>query len=626
MRTRSKSSNLFLQKAVVVGLALAALGILSKLTLSAVAEPKPTNLLATQVALFVLVGTVIYILLGRATVEGSPTRAQTETRLAPILGMGSVYVIAIASAVWFLWHSLYVPTPHYYLAVSFAVVAVGVQIVLTPRVGKQGVGLILLQIVGLGVLIQVSFPLLNPKSVFSDMYFDWKGIEAIAQSGVVPEWLGFFFYFPSYNILNAIALKMGGIGIGSFPLFNHLLMVLTIPGSYLLARKFISVRQALMATLLITPSLFFMLRTTVDAGFLGLTIMVLALYVLLQYRRTATRTWWVMFWLLTLFLFFSHPVSALIFAVIMGVFLLNSKLHTTSSQEARIGAPTVTYGVAYLGYLAFIALRAFAIFLQALFESGPRVYFARAAVGPAPETFTLQTIMSTLGFTILFIPATFAILFWAFKGGWNRRFLVGILFVVASVPALMVLLGKGEYGLQAGRTLPYLNLFMVFPAAFGFLYFTQRMRRNASKVATVVVFLFLLTFLSNTSYLTGSGNRFLTDTIPVKTSYVTDSMLASGEFLDRIPSTVPLTLDRHLADFIAPDYTIGYPFKAYSINHLTFVSFASGRGNSSVAVALSNLYLTLQGYEALDASFLDITHDVRAYDNGNVFVYAPSEA
>ncbi len=140
----------------------------------------------------------------------------------------------------------------------------------------------------------------------------------------------------------------------------------------------------------------------------------------------------------------------------------------------------------------------------------------------------------------------------------------------------------------------------------------------------VVILLFSVAALSSSSYLTGSGNRFLYDSIAVETSYVTDSMIAVGGFLNRAPVIGPLTLDPALAPFIASeDSGVAYPVTPYPIDHRFLVAFSTGFGNASVTLVLSDVYLSYSGYEAPDTRFLDGANVNRVYDNGNVRVYAP---
>ncbi len=603
---------------------LLVLGTFLTLVFNATRSPTPLNLLATQLAFFVYLGIWTYARIRNREPKRPTTKAPNPPRRNRKIGAGYAYLFAVSAAAYFLWNSLYVPSLYYYYAVSLAVALVGLQILLRPESQKRGTSLILLQIVTIGVLIRLSYPLLNPKSVFSDPYFHWTGIEILAQSGKIPDAIGYYLYYPYFHALNTVAVNVAAIGISSYLLFNSLLIVLAVLGSFLLAREIVSPRLALACALLLLISLFFFLIVTVAPALMSANLMIFALYALLRYRRTASRKFWAIFWLISLFVFFSHPASALVLAAILVVFWFNGRLRIAPSEDSKITGPTATYGVAYLAYLGFIAFSAFTFFFQSLFESGPNIHFARSAVGTVPGQFIAQVIASTLGFTILFLPATFAILFWLFEGSWNRRFIIGVLFVLAAVPAVMVLTGRGAYGLQAARTLPYLSIFIVFPAAFGMFQLTQRLRRNASKTIAIVLVLFLLAFLSSTSYLTGGGIRVLSDAIPVSTSHSTDSMLAVRSFLEKVPEATPLTLDPELGDFLAPYGSgLGYLLAPYPIVHSNLAPFPFSGRNASAAIAVSDLYLSHGGYATWDTSSLEILYGVRAYDNGMVRVYVP---
>ena len=609
---------------VGVALVLSAGGFV-KLGLDAASSPTPLSLLAAEVALFVLLGLIIYIRLGNVDTEQVPERARVGAPRSRVLGLALAYVVSMTMAVWLLRESSYVPSSLYYVTLSLAVAFVGMEVVLWSPVGKRATILILLQVISIGALIQISFAWLNPNSVVADLYFDWLGIEAVLQSGNVPELLGYFFYFPSFHVLNSAMTEVAGAGIGVYLLFNHLLMIVAVPAIFLLAGEIVSHRKALVSALLLLVSSFFFLSAAVLPVLLGASIMLLATYTLLRYEKTRSRRWAAAFWVLAVFVFFSHPVNALIFSVVLAVFWINNRLHRT--RPGAFTEPTATYGVAYLGYLIFMAASAFRIFVESLFESGPRYYFARVAPLPGvsvPPIFYAQTLLSTLGFSVLFLLATVALLSWLFKGNPGRRFVLGTVIALVAVPTGIVLLGRGPYGLQAARTLLYISILLVIPAASGLVYLAGRMRGRILRPAMVAIVLFAVATLSSTSYLTGSGSRVLSDSIPIQTTYVTDSMLVVGDFLDRIPTTTPIALDPAMAFFLAPwGSGLTYSVTPYPIAHPSLVAFSTGFGNASVTFVLSDLYLSNSGYEAPDTSSLDAMSVLRVYDNGNVRVYAP---
>ena len=610
--------------AVVGGLALgSAASVL--LIFEIIGSPSALNFFALEVALLSLVGIGVYVLLGDRVGETPDTRSQQRDS-GYLRALISASIFAIGLGLWSLWGSLYVPSPLYYVSVSVGVASIAAQIAYGAGTGRHRSSTTLAQIVAVGALFQISFPLLNPNSVLSDPYFHWLGIEGIIGSGAVAESLGFYFYFPAFHVLNVAILEIGSFGFEGYALLNHGLMLIVVVAIYLLGREVVSTSKALLASLLLTVSTFFFLAATFLPIFMGASIMLLALFALARYRKSPNRKWWVVFWVLALVVFFSHPVNALVLAGILGVFLLVHRLHARASTQREFAAPTVTYSVAYLGYIMFLAINAFTLLTLSLTESGPRYYFARTVEATAiPASFVIQTVASTLGFSILFAFASIALVSWFVSGGWNQRFIFGIMVVFTAIPALVILLGRGPFGLQAARALLYLNIFVVIPAAAGVLFLFRFVRQRSVRVAAVAFLIFISSFLSSTSYLTGSGTRFLTDSIPIQTTYVTDSMLASGEFLRGLPPFTPLALDPALTVSMGEEGGgFGYFVRPYSLAHNSWVQFASGYGNRSVALALSSLYLANSGYQALDPSQLDSVYAIRAYDNGGVRIYAPT--
>lgn len=605
---------------------LLTLGVALRLVVDAVDSPSALLLFAIEVAIMASVGIVFYYRAGNVDVEEVAYPPSKIYRRSQRLWLSLVFVLMWSVALLLLARSLHTPTPFYYFALSSAAAVIGMEVILCSRREEIRPIPVLAKMVALGGLIQISFPLLSPKSVVSDPYFHWLGIEAILQSGTVPVALGYYFYFPVFHILNGVILQVGNLGFSAYAILNHGLMVLAIPYLYVFASRVVSRSKALLAALLLMLSPFFFL----SIGFLpvlsGTTILLLAVFALLRYREMPSRRWWTAFWILATFVFFSHPVNALVLAGILVVFWVSHRARTARSPREAFTPPTATYSVSYFGYLMFLAVNAFALFIQSLVESGPRYYFARATVGTAiPPVFILQTVMGTLGFAILFPFVALAMFSWLFRGNRTMRFLVGVVLILIAIPTTIVLLGRGPYGLQAARALLYLNVLAVVPAASGLFYTVLRSRRWLARIVTIGAVVFLVAFLSSTSYLTGSGNRFLADSIPIQTNYVTDSMLAAGDFLSGIPTHTPLAVDPAMATSMAPDgIGIGYLVKPYSIPHLYWVHFATGYGNSSVVVALSEVYLANSGYDAPQPDLAESVYAVRAYDNGVVRIYGPA--
>lgn len=587
-------------------------------------SPSPLNIFAVEVALFALLGVVFYARSRSADTEAYASEGMKANRSGSFFLVTS-FTLAVTVAVWQLWQSLYVPSPLYYVALSVALALVGAEVFHVPVDSRRWRWILLGQMIVMGTLIQVSFPWLNPKTVISDPYFHWLGIDSILQTGRVPLNLGYYFYFPFFHVLNAIILEAADLGFLSYAMINHALMITVIPFSYLLAGEVVSHRKALLATILILVSPFFFLLATSLPVLLGADIMILAVFALLRYRKRRTRRWWITFWALCVFVFFSHPVNAMVLAGILAVYWANHRLHSLTRARSGFTAPTATYTVSYLGYLVFLAVNALALFVQSLVDSGPKYYFARIVEATAiPPEFVTQTVSGTIGFSTLSAFAAFALLSWLFKGRWNQRLVLGVLFILVLIPSMVVLFGKGPYGLQAARTLLYLNILVVVPAGWGLHYAVSRHPSTTVKTLKIGVVIFLVALLSSTSYLTGNGNRFLSDSIPIQTSYITDSMIEAREYLLLIPDEIPLALDPALATSMAPDgVDIGYLFKPYSIDRFNWVHFTAGFGNASVALAISEVWASNSGYEAPNTAFLDDVYGARAYDNGIVRVYTP---
>jgi hypothetical protein len=623
--SRPRANRVGLQKAALATTFAIAAGSLIKTASDALESPNTLNLFAAEVALFAAIGIVLYSRHQMVDIEREPSPLSEKPSRSTALGLGLVWTISMTIAIWSLSRSTYVTSWPYYLALATAIATVGVRIVLYPCKTRWEVAVPLGQATVIGLLIQVAYPLLNPRSVVSDMAFHWLGIQAIVATGFVPQGLGFYQFFPAFHILNGSIGEMGLENLENYAIINHALVTIAIPAMYLLSCEVVSSQKALMSALLLTVSLFFFLWVPAVPSLVGGAILILATYALLRFQRTAKRSWWATFWILAAFVFLVHPVDALILAGILLVLWVNNRWPRVESEhETRVVLPTGSYVVLYLGYLSFMAVTAFGAFLSSIFESGPRIFYTNPVRGPVPASYVGQSIVSTLGFSLLLVPASVAILSWIFTGQRNHRMLAGLIVILTAIAGATVLAERGSYGLQAARTLLFLSIFIVLPAGSGIVYLAKRAPMKRTSVFLVVALLVVLAFFSSTSYLTGSGNRILSSSIPIQTSYITDSILASRNFLRSLPPDMPLGLDPVLADYFAPlGQTVGYPYTVYPVGHTSLVPFSEASGNASVALAISAIYLNNRGFGAPQTSAYESIYGVRGFDDGTVQVYLP---
>jgi hypothetical protein len=611
---------------ILAGTFAVALGSLIKTASDALRAPNTLNLFVAQVALFAVIGIVLYSRRQIVYIESEqPGQLIEKPTRSTGLGLGLVWTISMTIAIWSLSRSIYVATWPYYLALATAIATVGMRIILYPCKTGWQVAVPLGQTTAIGLLIQLAYPLLNPRSVVSDMAFHWLGIEAIGGTGFVPQGLGFYQFFPAFHILNGLFVEIRLENVNNYGIINHALVTIAIPAMYLLSCEVVSSQKALMSALLLTVSLFFFLWVPAVPSLVGGAILILATYALLRFQRTAKRSWWATFWILAAFVFLVHPVDALILAGILVVLWVNNGwTRAELRHETRVVLPTGSYLVLYFGYLSFMAVTAFAAFLSSIFESGPRIFYTNPVSGPVPSSYVVQLLVSTLGFSLLILPASVAILSWIFTGRRNQRTFARLIVILTAIAGVMVLTERGSYGLQAARTLLFLSIFIVLPAGSSMVYFVTRASRKRTSVIVATIFLFVLAVASSTSYLTGSGNRILSDSVPIQINFITDSMLASRDFLQKLPPEVPLTLDPELGDYFAPrGANVGYPYTIYPIGHLALVSFPQASTNSSIAMAISTKYLLDRGFEAVYDSSYDSLYGVRGFDDGIVQVFLP---
>ncbi len=596
--------------------------VTGKMILDSVATPTPLHTFAAESAILGYSGALIYLLRRNRTRTPAAEVSLQNHQNAYWRLMIAGYLLAISVGTILLWQSLYVPHLGYFMAIATATAIVAAEIVTLPlTVGRREVGIVMSQLLVLGAMIQISYPLLNPQSIFSDPYSDWLGIETIVNTGRLPQTLGYFYYFPAYHTLNAAFVELAEVSFGTYGLADHVAMISAVPFAYALGCELLTKRDSLLFALLIIITPFFFLQIAASTALLGASVMLLSVYSVLRLQRSANTCWWIVFWTASLFVFFSHPVNALILAAVLAVLGLNSLVGRSTGAKPSFALPSSSYIVTYVGYLVFMAVNAFAIFVQSLFESGPKYNFTRLDVGPFPLDFITQSLATNLGVTLLFLPAGYTALHWLLAVGRRHRFIVGVTGLLVVVPMVMILIGKGAYGLQAARTLLYLSLFLPLLAVPAMLGAIRRQKTVLKRAVSAGMAFVIIASLSTTSYLTNNGNRILDGSVPIQTGFGTSSMFIVRGFLDLVPASDNLSLDPDLAVFIAPSQSgLTYPVTPYQITH-SVVPFSISGYNGTSVITISDMYYSNSGYETPPESLIQTRSNAIAYDNGFTRVY-----
>jgi len=461
-------------------------------------------------------------------ISGDLTGFQSRSRRA-YLGLSTVFVVFVAIALRSLASALYVPPTEFYLYLAIATAALSLNAQLGGN--RRPVG-VLVQIMVLAVVLKFYFFYLNPYLYTSDSFFHFLGVEAIANTGHIPASLGHYLYFPGHHVFGFAGASITGLPLALFGVFAFLAQIAAIPITYLIGREIASPRVGLFAAILTALSVFFFLATIPLPSLFGFVFMFTAIYALIKMKESLSGAWFAIFWISALGAFFSHAVSALVLLLALLIRFVHTRLQGQRATAIRPSAtPVLSYGVVYAGYLAFIALVSFEVFVRSVFAPTQE-----AALATAPQqtlsittAYILQSAVAPLGIAILLFFAAFGMFSRPGISPSERRYLVLLGGAFILIPALEV--ATQSYRAQSTRLLAYMAIPLVLLGAHGVVS-VNRLFRSSRRLGSVLVPVFLVVaFVSSSTYLTTNDERALFSSIPAIPTHITESALASREFL-----------------------------------------------------------------------------------------------
>lgn len=447
------------------------------------------------------------------------------------LSSSTLFFVLIAMALWALSSGLYVAPAAFYVLIALAtgVAAVNVQFSGNRRpVGN------LAQIVVLAVLLKFYFFFLNPYLYSSDTFFHFLGLQGIASTGHVPDSLGHYTFFPAYHVYAFAGVSVAGLPLTWYGLFGLVAQLAAIPVAYLAGREIANPRVGLFAALFTALSVFFFLWVIPLPSLFGFAFLFIALYALFRIQKPGSWAWVAVFWTAALGALFSHPITALVLLLTLLLRFTYFSVESLRTSRPRTSTiPALSYCVVYAGYLAFLASVSFETFARAMFAATEESQAALATkpqeVLQATSAFLLQSAIAPASIAILFFFAAYGMIASRGIASKERRFLIliGVAFVV--IPGVEVALQS--FRGQSSRFLSYLVIPLALIGAHGVA------RANVSihgrrRVAGVIFVVFAVTaFVGASSYLTNNDVRYLYSEIPAIPTHISDSTLASRDFV-----------------------------------------------------------------------------------------------
>ncbi len=560
--------------------------------------------------------------LGKQPVGPNPDFMSSRRRRRIYLGLSSLFLVTVALACLYLSHSLYTAPLEFFVLVGIATGGLGVN---TWVNGEKHAASLLAQIVILATLVKFYFLYLNPYLYTSDSYLFFLGLHDVATTGFLQSSLGHYYFFPGFATFAFSAARIGAVPLEFFTAFGFASQIAMIPIVFLLGRRLGTNRVGLFTSLFAIFSVFMFLFTQVSATYYGIVFVFLAIYAAVQIGGNGRRVWFGIFWLSAIVAMISHPINALILALILGVrvAMLRTTERGASARNPSL-TPAFSYGVIYGSYLIFVAYTAFDLFVASFFivDYAPALATAPSIALERSPLFIVQSAIAPLGLAIPIFFAGYAVLSRSETPRSEHSFFVVLGAMFLMIPGLEFL--GGNFKLQSSRMLVFLAIPLVFLAAHGLaslLHGIARMRR----VATLVVAVFLvLGFAASSTYLTQNDSRVLYTEVPAASVHITESAVASRQFLNLTPQESTIYMEAGTWRYFADSDRARDPLLGRSTLDLAFFQEAGGSG----FVVLNSHFLAYGnpssgGFYDLErvAAQLQDHLSMLIYDSGTVSVY-----
>ena len=555
---------------------------------------------------------------------------QGETRqgaaLVPrkaFLVLSSTFALLMGLAVMELSRGLYTSPLGFYLALGAACGVVGVNAYLS---GENRTVSVLVQVFTLATLVKFYFFFLNPYVYTSDTFLYYSGLRELEAGGYIPLSLGHYAFFPTLGTFAFAAVTATGVPLELYGAFVFLAQMGTVPVTYLIGRHVANRRVGLFAALFAVFWTFGFLWAHYGPSQYGLLFILLALYSVMRLSGGNGRAWFAIFWVAALGALLSHPINALVLAVILVVRYIWFAWRERTLAPRSAATPASAYAVAYGSYLAFVALTTFALFVQTFFVRDTAPPLATTILGTTgvPYMLVIQSALAPLSMAIPIFFAGYAILVGSRGSRAEHGFfvLLGAVFLV--VAGLEFLLENFKF--QSSRLLVYLVIPLVFLAAHGVLTIGRRPEKRRRVIVLIFAVFLTYGFLSSTSYLNQTDSRILYPDLPFTPTHITASAMASRQFLGLMPEGSAIYMDPATAHYFeessrARDALIGY--RTFELSQINAT-------NLSGVIVLNTHFLqygaplpdALYGIAWIEATLLR-TQSHRLYDSGQVRIYAP---
>lgn len=530
---------------------------------------------------------------------------------------------SVIASCYILNTSLYTKPLLYYILLSIAFSLVCLKILLIQSLPYPQEILILFEIIIIAIIIITSSSLINPFLVGADTYWHFNTIASIISTGFLDHSTGNYYYYPLSHIYNAILsqiLLLPNTLIYILLCASNIIAVLFI---YLIGKTIISVREALISSLLLSISVFHNFGSISNSPqTFGLIFVLSAIYTLLKCKDNAN--YWYLFWICAIAALFIHPIPAVILILYLGTNIIYEKI--LKKEQDKYPAPFLSYLMIFISYIVYINMILFRKLVKITFlpdTSEASLYISQLSnttMNSISHVYYLETFVAYLGPSIFLMFGILGSLLLVQKK--RKETYIILLFLMILNSILVISMLGNLSGFEPTRILPFNDSFWTIPAGAGIIYFSKLLKPQNRRYYFIFFICLVVSFFSLTSYLLNDGNTLFTKEVVVHPAYLTESTIVTHHFLVEIPINNTLYIDQTSSRYLSNKER-----GIYSLNNQNVTLFQENEFGRVGYYFINKQYIPYGTYASQGNSFkikikeFENSYYNLYYSNGLVHIY-----
>jgi hypothetical protein len=573
------------------------------------------DIFITEYAIFAYFGIVAFAIYRAKWSKGelgtNKVLSEGDTKI-----LDAIFLLSLLLALYSLKEAIYTKPLPYYIFVSLASVALGLQILFSREIIRKK---LLIQVLALAVIVRLSSSVINPYFIGWDAYWHYNYFSSIVATGKLDATAQHYFYYPFFHLVNVIPLILTVLDSSIILLISLVTSILAILAIYFIAEDLSGERAGLAAALLLSVSTLHIYRSG-GIHRPEITFILLSLLVVQKAPYYKISRSWTVFWLTALGVFFIHPTGVVVLILLLGAnfFMRNLRLY---KSELKI-TPFISYAIGFVAYLMFVHYSLFVDTVKILFipdeEVAPLITILPLAVQKVVTArYYIEAYLSYFGMATVLLLGVVGGLMWLEKRKSDGLSIIIGIILIYLIPVYSVV--RGIFEAQPSRFLVFGNIITVIPASIGLVAVSRMMENKRISILSMFFLLSLYSFFSLTSYLTGDDNGLFNKELPYDQRHATQSTLAVYNFIKNIDPGDQIFVDEEMTQYMFSGKRGVIQAEQKNVKPLGY------KTTEETGFFVINVPKLNKGYiwdMKLGEEFMDnFKIDSRVYDNGNVVIF-----